>query len=402
MDIGAVGHLLIFFSIFIASILVGLLVLSYAAYSFLVALTCTAAGNDEVIWPGEPIQDWLFKVWYLGWLLAVWAVPASLLAAVLGISGPLSALFLVGVLWLIFPVGLLSSLSAPSHFIIFRPLIVRMLLRHFGATLRFYAGSGPVVLVCGALGYAALFGFRGIPLLDQPVIAVPVAAVVGGAGCLVYARLLGRLAFIVSQSPGTETKEHNPKTPEGVDRVRSFDPWSLPQEDRPLDPRPRKPLTKKKPPARKLKQAFDPWAVPAEEPIRKKTKPTRSPASLSEDPYGPAEGTYEILPEAVLPSAPESSTGYPRPDKEQAEPYAVSASSEEGAAKLPPVHPEVSKFEEELAAPRRPPPLPEWPLVTGAYSFPFYPQTAGPCATLMLGFLGMLGLLRLVLFLFPS
>jgi hypothetical protein len=408
MDIGAVGSLLIFFSILIALILVGLLALSYAAYSFLVTLTSTAAGNDEIIWPGEPIQDWLFKVWYLGWLLAVCAAPATLLVGALGLSKPLSALCLAGALWLVFPVVLLSSLSAPSRFIILRPVIVWMLLSHLGATLRFYAGSGFIVLACAALVFTAVFGLRGMPLLDQPLITVPLAAVVTGAGCLIYARLLGRLAFIVSQTHGEKRKKHRQERSEEADRVESFDPWSSPEEEDRVEERagphrrpPKGPAKKNKLRAGRTNQAFDPWAMPADEPIRKKTKPSPSPAAPPEDPYGPAEGTYEILPEAVAPSAAESSPSHSRLDREEVKPYAVSASSDGGPPNLPPVQPEISKLEEELAAPRRLPPLPKWPLVTGVYGFPFYPQTVGPCGTVMLGFLAVIGLARLLLFVFP-
>jgi hypothetical protein len=408
MDIAAAGNLLIFFSVFVASILVGLLVLSYAAYSFFVTLTSTAAGNDEVIWPGEPITDWLFKVWYLVWLLGVWAVPASLLIGVFGLSRPLFVLCLAGVLWLVFPVALLSSLSAPSRFIVLRPMILALLLRHFGVTLRFYAGSGLVVLVCGALSYAALFGLRQVALFDQPVISVPLAAMVGGAGCLIYARLLGRFALIISQSPTGRRKKQSQGRPEEGDRVESFDSWSLPHAEHPAEeqPGPHRPPRNEVPPkkklrARKASQAFDPWAIPKDEPIRKKTKPTPSAASLPEDPYGPAEGTYEILPDEGASPQGEPPPRPSRLDKEEAEPYAVSASSQETLPRLSPVHAEVSKLEEELAAPQRLPPLPDWPLVMGIYSFPFYPQTVGPCGTLMLGFLGLLGLVRLVLFVFP-
>jgi hypothetical protein len=409
MDIAAAGYLLIFFSLFVASILVGLLVLSYAAYSFFVTLTSTAAGNDEVIWPGEPITDWLFKIWYLGWVLAVWAVPASLLVGLFGLSRPLFALCLAGVLWLVFPVGLLSSLSASSRFIVLRPMIIALLLRRPGVTLRFYAGSALVILVCGALSYAALFGLRPIAQFDQPVIMVPLAAIFGGAGCLVYARLLGRLAFIISQSPTGRRKRHGQGRPAEADRVETFDPWSPPPAEQPLEEqrgphcRPRKELPqKKKLRARKANRALDPWAIPPDEPIRKKTKPTASDASLPDDPYGPAEGTYEILSEAGAPPQAELPPKRSGLDQEEAEPYAVSAPSEGTPSRPPSVQPEVSKLEEELAAPRRLPPLPAWPWVTGVYSFPFYPQTVGACGTLMVGFLVLLGLLRLLLFVFPS
>src|ERR1700747_3245138 len=135
MDIGAAGHLILFFSILVGLILVGLLVFSYAAYSFLVTLIDTAAGTDEIIWPGEPIQDWLFKIWYLGWVLAVWAVPASLVVGAFGLRWPVFALWLVAFLWFIFPVALLSSLSAQTWLVVFRPTIVRLLVKHVGATL---------------------------------------------------------------------------------------------------------------------------------------------------------------------------------------------------------------------------------------------------------------------------
>ena len=167
MDIGAAGNLIIFFSLFIVLVLVGLLVGSYAAYSFLLTLSNTAAGNDEVLWPGEPITDWLFKVWYLGWLLAPWAVPASLVLGLTQLPVPLTALCLTALLWLIFPVTLLSSLSAHSQFVVLRPTIIRWLLKHFGATLCFYASSGLVVLICAALGYAAVFGLGGAVLMSS-------------------------------------------------------------------------------------------------------------------------------------------------------------------------------------------------------------------------------------------
>src|SRR5262245_24357180 len=132
-----IGNLLLFFSLFVALILFSLLVFSYAAYSFLLTFVNTAAGNDEVVWPGDPIQDWLFKLWYFLWLLALWAVPASLLLGFIGLSRAASAGVMLGLLWLIFPVTLLSSASATSQFIVLRPMIVGLLFRHFGATVVF-------------------------------------------------------------------------------------------------------------------------------------------------------------------------------------------------------------------------------------------------------------------------
>jgi len=376
MDIAAAGALILFFSILIALILVGLVVFGYAAYSFLVVLSNTAVGNDEVIWPGEPIQDWFFKVWYLGWLVAVWAVPASFVVSLVGLPRPFIAVGVAACLWLLFPVGLLSSLSAESQLVVLRPFIVLQLLKHLGASLRFYVSSGLLVGVCGTLVYAAVFGlnYRG---LDQPLILIPLAAVACATGGLIYARLLGRTAFMTGQS--------------------SSDKSSVLEADTPAAEKPRQ---KKKLRARKPSRAFDPWAVPGEEPARK-TKPTPSRAPLPEDPYGPAEGTYEVLAEEAF-----APPGKPRPgqgalEQEEVEPYAVSVPTEP-PSKLPsPVTPGSLKFEEELAAPRVLPPLPDMPLVTGVYSFPFYPQSMGPWGTLAAGLFGVIALSRLLVYLYP-
>src|SRR5262249_8746141 len=98
------ANALLFFMLFVALILAALIVFSYAAYSFLVAFVNTAAGNDEVHWPGDPIQDWFFKLWYFLWLLAFWVVPVSLILGILGLPPFRAAGIVLTVLWLIFPV----------------------------------------------------------------------------------------------------------------------------------------------------------------------------------------------------------------------------------------------------------------------------------------------------------
>src|SRR5947208_1533404 len=120
MDIAAAGALILFFSVLVALILTALLVFAYLAYSFLAVLSDTAVGNDAVLWPGDPLFDWFFKGWYLGWLVAVWAVPATFLVSLFRLPGPLFAACVAACLWLLFPIGLLSSLSAESRFAVLR------------------------------------------------------------------------------------------------------------------------------------------------------------------------------------------------------------------------------------------------------------------------------------------
>src|SRR5262245_7644925 len=131
MDVGAAGSLIIFFMLLILEVMLGFLALSYAAHSFLAIVVDTAAGSDEVVWPGDPLQDWLWKPWYLAWLVAFWLVPVSLLVGLLAL--PLWKTCLLGLVlfWLIFPVSLLSSLSAGSRWVVLRGAIAVQLLRRF-------------------------------------------------------------------------------------------------------------------------------------------------------------------------------------------------------------------------------------------------------------------------------
>ena len=77
-DIGAGVEVLIFLVLTVLQALLGLLVLSYTGYSFLNIFVDTASGTDQVHWSRDPYQDWIFRFFYLVWLLAVWAVPATL------------------------------------------------------------------------------------------------------------------------------------------------------------------------------------------------------------------------------------------------------------------------------------------------------------------------------------
>ncbi len=93
-------------------------------------------------------------------------------------------------LWLFFPVGLLSSLSAESKWIVFRSSIVGVMLRVFPSTLMFYILTSVLAVGTAALWYAAVFKEGGLAL-------VMLAGPVGAAAFLIYARLLGRLSMMI-------------------------------------------------------------------------------------------------------------------------------------------------------------------------------------------------------------
>ena len=59
------------------------LYLAYAAHCLLVVIEGTAAGTDQVVWPDEPVADWVARAAYVGGLAALWLVPAGLLSRAL-------------------------------------------------------------------------------------------------------------------------------------------------------------------------------------------------------------------------------------------------------------------------------------------------------------------------------
>ena len=106
------GGAILFVVSLAAAMIVGTYVFAYAAHSFFTIVEQTAAGNDEVVWPGGPHTDWLWQVVYILWLTALWIGPIAL---ALGSAKAGDATILVtcaALVWLFFPITLLSSMSA--------------------------------------------------------------------------------------------------------------------------------------------------------------------------------------------------------------------------------------------------------------------------------------------------
>jgi hypothetical protein len=149
----------------------------------------------------------------------------------------------------------------------------------------------------------------------------------------------------------------------------------------------------------------DPWAASLEHAIRQGTKPApRVPSEEPEDPYGPAAGSYDVLPEdySWKRSPPATNSG-----EEEIQPYGVASGGDSEHPKypkyeLPPQDkPPAPKRERELAVRYEVPPPPSWPLWSGVYTFPFYPTTLGAFAVMAIGFLGMIILFRTQVDLWP-
>src|SRR5262249_23829969 len=166
-----------------AHLILWLCFLTFSAHTFLVVVQETSAGADKVTWPGDPWTERLGSFLYLGGLLALWLAPVFYLTylEIVDLEAWEIAAVIWGIVWLIFPVSLLSSLSATSRWVILRPVVLWRLLRHLPSLLVFYALSALVLgLTLGLFGLAVFLGK--LPLLDD--------LTAGNAGWLLETALL--------------------------------------------------------------------------------------------------------------------------------------------------------------------------------------------------------------------
>ena len=180
----------------------GFVLAAHLAHYFLSVLESTAAGHDDVSWPDEPFLDWFWKVFFLSWLGLLAAVPAASLVLSAREAGPWSRLGLAaGSFWLLLPIGLLSNLSAASQWTAFSPALVERLGQRAGKLLLMYLASAPALAAWFAAAYLAVV--RESTSLGTGVALAPVAA----AASLVYARVVGRYAFVLSFTKGRKTAQ---------------------------------------------------------------------------------------------------------------------------------------------------------------------------------------------------
>ncbi len=169
--------------------IMALLTGAFTAPCFLAAVQDTADGFDEV--QESTLPDW--DQWFFSLLsvLSVWllsgtlGVPLTLIPEI-GPSG-----VLIGNL-LFVPILILSALECESFLLPYSPAVLSSLRRNAGAWLVFYLVSSVLVACWFGLSLLATLA----PYLSVVVLAPTFAAVV-----LIYARLLGRLAWVITGSP---------------------------------------------------------------------------------------------------------------------------------------------------------------------------------------------------------
>jgi len=243
LDVAAAGQGIFFVLLLVAGVIVGTYVAAYAANCFLTVAEGTAAGDDAVKWPDEPFVDWLWKFIYFAWLVGVLLMPTLLMgrwllaATTTGFTARAGTVAGAGVLWLVFPISLLSSMSASSPWYVLSPALLPRLAKRLGSLVAFYLSSAAVLVA--ALGALYLL------LVSQLIVLVPLAALILSGLWLIYARLFGRLAHLLRM---TEAKDRprahakrgaKPAAKRPRTRAKAVtDPWgaSEPMQPRDLPP----------------------------------------------------------------------------------------------------------------------------------------------------------------------
>jgi hypothetical protein len=205
----------IFRAILFVSILVGETILllpvgSYLANCFLAVVEATASGNERCAWPeGFNIIEGLETFFHLAWVCTFATLPIYFVVR-FGSWQPAGARWwLPGVaVWLlIFPILLLSSLASESRWALLNHHIVNSLFKHPVAWLTLSAVSLGLALGCVEIGQLAI---------PHNITLLPVLALAAAASLLIYARLVGRVGWIVTRNEQTKVRRRT--------RKRNIDP----------------------------------------------------------------------------------------------------------------------------------------------------------------------------------
>jgi hypothetical protein len=186
----------------------------------------TAAGNDEIAASGDPYQEWFWQGIYIAWIAGVWLVPAMLVGRWAAHSvaddrrSLIFSLVAFTVFWATFPISLLSSMCAESRWVILHGGLFVRIAKSIHHLFIFYFLSALLVAICIPLVPWMVDSESLLPLIVAPV-AIALAFVL-------YARLMGRLAYIVRLSRIRRRKKRTRRA--SVESSVVTDSWDIPEE----------------------------------------------------------------------------------------------------------------------------------------------------------------------------
>ncbi len=167
---------------------------------FVVIIEDTAAGNEEVGWPGEVWYDFFGKFFFLVWVFGCCAALSTVFWLLTSLALSFADLAIPGVLWwglllfsagLLFPIPLYSSMIAGSPWILLHPMLISRLIQKPMAGLALGVHSVVLLLPCLGLG---LWLILSLNWWMSPMIGLFWATCI-----LWYGRALGRVGYVLAE-----------------------------------------------------------------------------------------------------------------------------------------------------------------------------------------------------------
>lgn len=201
------GSIIIFVVALVGCVIWSGIFLTFAAHYFLTTIIDSSGGHDEVHYPSEAIVDWWWKPIFCAWILGALVVPVLMVLAPFLARQPAALFICLGlVLWMLYPIGVLSALYSQNWLFFLHPGIVGRMLRHYGA----FAYVHLITLISASICAVVLFKvFTGSFLWALP------AAFLVPTTLLFYARNWGRFAWL-SLNFLPRTKKKRPAVDEDV------------------------------------------------------------------------------------------------------------------------------------------------------------------------------------------
>jgi hypothetical protein len=166
---------------------------AYAATFFLATIQDTAAGTQDVAWPDQGIWEAFLAFLYMSWLFACSAVPLGLAASLLqpALGSSVYGWSLIPSTILVFPFVLFSAMASNSWVGFDVKVCVSMVARP-GVLLILWLMSALVMACAVGLGYLTIGNYAEYLFLS------PLTGFVWSACLFIYARLLGRVGWLIT------------------------------------------------------------------------------------------------------------------------------------------------------------------------------------------------------------
>ncbi|MGE3804533.1 MAG: hypothetical protein AB7K24_07660 [Gemmataceae bacterium] len=179
----------------------------YPSACFLAVVQDSAAGAEEVQWPTDLWFEFAWKLLFMVWLALASLALAALLLAVL-------APFVATLVWwctvlalgaVLFPIVVLSTLVGGAPYVVFHHEVLLRLLRDPLTALVLYLYTIVILVPCLGLG---------VWIVAQTVWwATPWVGLWWGTNWLIYARVLGRVGWVLDGGPRKKKKKRKKKRP---------------------------------------------------------------------------------------------------------------------------------------------------------------------------------------------